>query len=79
MLMEALLGVPVSSGFVGRALERFAQRLTAAGFDDAMITALRAQDVLCADENPYQRCQDRHRRARAVGGGIGVRGDRAHP
>jgi hypothetical protein len=50
MLMEALLGVPVSSGFVGRAMERWAQRLAAAGFDDAMITALRAQDVLCADE-----------------------------
>jgi hypothetical protein len=52
MLMEALLGVPVSSGFVGRALERLAQRLAAAGFDDAMTTALRAQDVLCADETP---------------------------
>ena len=52
MLMEALLGVPVSSGFVGRAVERLAQRLAAAGFDDAMITALRAQDVLCADETP---------------------------
>jgi transposase len=52
MLMEALLGVPVSSGFVGRALERLAQRLAAAGFDDAMRTALRAEDVLCADETP---------------------------
>jgi hypothetical protein len=52
MLIEALLGVPVSSGFVGRALERFAQRLGAGGFDDAMKTALRAQDVLCADETP---------------------------
>jgi transposase len=52
MLMETLLGVAVSSGFVGRALERFAQRLAAAGFDDAMKTALRAQDVLCADETP---------------------------
>jgi transposase len=40
----------VSSGFVGRALQRFAQRLDAAGFDDAMRTALRAEDVLCADE-----------------------------
>jgi transposase len=51
-LMEALLGVSVSSGFVARALERFAQRLAAAGFDDAMKTALRAEDVLCADETP---------------------------
>jgi Transposase IS66 family len=52
MLMEALAGVPVSSGFVGRALERFAQRLAAAGFDDTMRTALRPQDVWCADETP---------------------------
>ena len=51
-LMAALLDVPVSSGFVGRALQRFAQRLGAAGFDDAMITALGAQGVLCADETP---------------------------
>jgi transposase len=51
-LMEALLGVAVSTGFVARALERFAQRLAAAGFDDAMKTALRAEDVLCADETP---------------------------
>jgi hypothetical protein len=43
---------PVSTGFVARALERFAQRLAAAGFDDAMTTALRAEDVLCADETP---------------------------
>jgi hypothetical protein len=52
LLMDALLGVRVSSGFVARALERFAQRLAAGGFDDAMITALRAEDVLCADETP---------------------------
>jgi Transposase IS66 family/Family of unknown function (DUF6444) len=52
MLMESLLGVAVSTGFVARTLERFAQRLAAAGFDDAMKTALRAEDVLCADETP---------------------------
>jgi transposase len=52
MLMASLLGTPVSTGFVARALERFAQRLGAAGFDEAMTTALRAQDVLCADETP---------------------------
>ena len=51
-LMAALLGAPVSTGFVARALERFAQRLAAAGFDEAMKTALRAEDVLCADETP---------------------------
>jgi transposase len=33
MLMEALLGASVSTGFVARALERFAQRLAAGGFD----------------------------------------------
>ena len=52
MLMETLTGVAVSSGFVARALERFGQRLAAAGFDDAMTTALRAEDVLCGDETP---------------------------
>jgi transposase len=45
MLMASLLGTPVSTGFVARALERFAHRLVAAGFDDAMTTALRAEDV----------------------------------
>jgi Transposase IS66 family/Family of unknown function (DUF6444) len=51
-LMEALLGTPVSSGFVARALARLAQRLQAAGFDAAMKDALRAEDVLCGDETP---------------------------
>ncbi len=52
MLTRALLGVPVSAGFVARALERLAQRLAAAGFDDAMRAAPRAEDVLRADETP---------------------------
>ncbi|MGH3951909.1 MAG: IS66 family transposase [Pseudonocardiaceae bacterium] len=52
MLIHALAGVAVSSGFVARAVERFAQRLAAAGFDAAMRTALRAEDVLCVDETP---------------------------
>ena len=52
MLMASLLGVAVSTGFVARALERFAQRLAASGFDEAMRAALRAEDVLCADETP---------------------------
>ena len=51
-VIEALLGVPVSAGFVARALERFAQRLQAAGFDEAMKTALRAEPVMCGDETP---------------------------
>ena len=52
MLMAALLGSPVSTGFVARAHERFAQRLAAAGFDQAMIAALAAEPVLCGDETP---------------------------
>jgi hypothetical protein len=51
-LMAALLGVPVSTGFVARAHERFADLLAQGGFDEAMIAALRAEDVLCADETP---------------------------
>jgi hypothetical protein len=52
MLMEALLGTPVSTGFVARALARLADRLAAGGFDAAMKAALGAEDVLCADETP---------------------------
>ncbi|MGH3828122.1 MAG: IS66 family transposase [Pseudonocardiaceae bacterium] len=51
-LMAMMLGAPVSTGFVARTLERFAQRLQASGFDDVMKAALRAEDVLCADETP---------------------------
>jgi hypothetical protein len=51
-LLAALLGTPVSTGFVARAHERFADMLAKAGFDQAMIAALRAEDVLCADETP---------------------------
>src|ERR1039458_9992159 len=51
-LMEALLGTPVSAGFVARALARLAGRLAAAGFDAAMKDALQAEDVLCGDETP---------------------------
>jgi transposase len=61
--MAALLGTPVSTGFVARALERFAQHLAAAGFDEAMTEALRAEEVLCGDETP-QRDQQEHRRPR---------------
>jgi len=51
-LMSALLGSPVSTGFVARAHERLAEVLAAANFDQAMIAALRAESVLCADESP---------------------------
>ena len=51
-LMAMMLSAPVSTGFVSRALERFAERLAGAGFDEAMTEALRAEDVLCGDETP---------------------------
>jgi hypothetical protein len=40
-LMDALLGAPVSTGFVARAQQRLADLLAGAGFDEAMIAALR--------------------------------------
>jgi hypothetical protein len=51
-LMDALLDAPVSTGFVARAQHRLAEILDAAGFDQAMIAALRDEDVLGADESP---------------------------
>jgi transposase len=52
MLIHALLGVEVSTGFVARAAQRLADKLSAAGFDEAMKAALRGEDVLCGDESP---------------------------
>jgi transposase len=52
MLMAALLGSPVSAGFVARAHQRLAERLQAAGFVAALKDALAAEEVLCADETP---------------------------
>ena len=52
MLMAALVGAPVSAGFVARAHERLAQRLETGGFDMAVKAALRAEPVMCADESP---------------------------
>lgn len=52
MLIDALLGVEVSTGFVARAAERLADKLDVAGFDEAMKAALRAEEVLCGDESP---------------------------
>jgi hypothetical protein len=51
-LMSALLGVPVSTGFVSRCLVRLDDALIAAGFEDALKDALRAADVLGTDESP---------------------------
>ena len=51
-VMGMLLGIPVSAGWVDKAAARVAARLGKAGFDDAMIAALAAEDVLAADETP---------------------------
>ena len=51
-VMGMLLGVPVSAGWVDKAAARVAARLGTAGFDEAMIAALTAKDVLAADETP---------------------------
>ena len=47
-----LLGVKVSAGWVDKAAARVSAQLRAAGFHDAMIAALAAQDALAADETP---------------------------
>ena len=45
-----LLGVPVSAGWAGKAAARVPAQLGDAGFDEAMIAALAAENVLAADE-----------------------------
>jgi len=47
-----LLGIGVSAGWVDKAAARVNAQLGNAGFDDAMIAALAAEDVLAADETP---------------------------
>ena len=47
-----LLGTGVSAGWVDKAAARVNAQLGKAGFDDAMIAALTAEDVLAADETP---------------------------
>ena len=51
-VMGILLGVPVSAGWVDKAAARVSAQLGQAGFDEAMIAALTAEDVLAADETP---------------------------
>jgi hypothetical protein len=53
-LIGMLFGQDVSAGFVDRAGARLAARLAAAGFAQAMRTALLAEPVLTADESPVQ-------------------------
>jgi hypothetical protein len=47
-----LLGIPVSAGWADKAAARVSSQLGKAGFDDAMIAALTAEEVLAADETP---------------------------
>jgi len=51
-LMSALLGVAVSTGFISSCLTRLDDALTTAGFEPALKTALRAQEVVGTDETP---------------------------
>ena len=51
-LIGMLLGTEVSAGWVDKAAARVNARLGKAGFDNAMIAALAAEDVLAADETP---------------------------
>lgn len=49
-VLDQLMHAAVSTGFVARSHQRLSQRLATAGFDQAMVAALRAQPVLCVDE-----------------------------
>ena len=51
-LIGMLTGQEVSPGWVDKAVARVSGRLADAGFDEAMIAALAAEDVLAADETP---------------------------
>ena len=49
-VVDMLLGVPVSAGWVDKAGARLSRQLEQAGFDAAMCVALAAEPVLAADE-----------------------------
>jgi transposase len=51
-LIGMLTGQDVSPGWVDKAVARMNAGLQAAGFDEAMLAALAAEDVLAADETP---------------------------
>jgi transposase len=51
-LIGMLLGTEVSAGWVDKAAARVSAQLQAGGFDEAMLAALAAEDVLAADETP---------------------------
>ncbi len=51
-LIGMILGTEVSPGWVDKAVARVSASLRDAGFDEAMMAALAAEDVLAADETP---------------------------
>jgi hypothetical protein len=51
-VVDMLLGVPVSAGWVDKAAARVSAQLGKAGFDEAMIAAMAAENVLAAGETP---------------------------
>ena len=51
-LIGMILGTDVSAGWVDKAVARVSAKLRDAGFDEAMMAALAAEDVLAADETP---------------------------
>ncbi len=51
-LIGMLFGTGVSAGWVDKAAARVSAQLGKAGFDEAMLAALAAEDVLAADETP---------------------------
>ena len=63
-VMGMLLGIPVSAGWVDKAAARVAAQLGKAGFDEAMLAALAAEDVLAADETPVNVLDKTARRPR---------------
>jgi transposase len=79
MLMAALLGSAVSSGFVARAHERFAEKLDVAGFDGAMRDALAAEEVLHADETPVNVARNDTDEHGQPAEGVPACGDPAYP
>ena len=80
-LIGMLLGTEVSACWVDKAAARVSAQLGKAGFDDAMLAALAAEDVLAADETPVSvldgtappapRREKRRKRGKGAGQGPG--------
>ena len=66
-----LLGTEVSAGWVDKAAARVSAQLGKAGFDEAMLAALAAEDVLAADETPVNVLDGARPAGRGTGRGRG--------